>query len=65
MIFFLFSDNNKNSDSNEFENAKFRMRRCTPAINTNGDLQQSDFTFSNQNKALVRIHIYHYFLLRF
>jgi hypothetical protein len=31
------------------------MRRCTPAINTNGGLQQSDFTFSNQNKALVRI----------
>ena len=57
MNFSLFSDNDKNSDNNEFENAKFRMRRCTPAINTNGGLQPSDFTFSNQNKALVCIHI--------
>lgn len=48
------TDNDKNSDNNEFENAKFRMRRCTPAINTNGGLQPSDFTFSNQNKALVK-----------
>lgn len=48
------TDNDKNSDNNEFENAKFRMRRCTPAINTNGGLQPSDFTFSNQNKALEK-----------
>lgn len=53
------SDNKNNTDtsikSTEFENAKFRMRRCTPAVNTNGSLQ-ADFDFSTQDRALEKFN---------
>ncbi|VDI68075.1 uncharacterized protein LOC143063857 [Mytilus galloprovincialis] len=43
--------NSNNPTDAELESAKSRTRRCTPAVNTNGALQQPNFNIPTQDKA--------------
>ncbi|XP_063423707.1 uncharacterized protein LOC134707667 isoform X1 [Mytilus trossulus] len=57
--------NSNNPTDAELENAKSRTRRCTPAVNTNGALQQPNFNVPTQDKAYVPVKTIEYFREKF
>lgn len=51
MLLLKISEIKQNSTDSDLENAKFRTRRCTPAVNTNGNVQPANL--NSQEKAFV------------